>query len=57
MKGTDHFRELLGIKVHETKDGYAKLSLKIVKEHLNCCGFYSWWRCFLLWLIVRLRKP
>ncbi|MFA5365409.1 MAG: PaaI family thioesterase [Candidatus Bathyarchaeia archaeon] len=39
MKGNDYFRQLLGIKVHETKDGYAKLSLKLAKEHMNAVGF------------------
>lgn len=38
MKGTDHFREHLGVKVLEVKDGYAKLSLKITKEHTNSLG-------------------
>ena len=39
MKGTDFFRELLGIKVHEVKDGYAKMSLEITKKHINAVGF------------------
>ena len=39
MKGTDYFRELLGIKVLEIKDGYAKMSLKISKQHTNIAGF------------------
>ena len=39
MKGTDYFRELLGIKVLETKDGYSKMSLKITKKHTNIAGF------------------
>ncbi len=39
MKGLDHFRELLGIKVLEINDGYAKMSLKIRKEHINIAGF------------------
>lgn len=38
MKGTDHFREHLGIQVLEVKDGYAKVSLKITKEHTNSLG-------------------
>ena len=37
--GTDYFRELLGIKVHEVKDGYAKMSLEITKKHTNTVGF------------------
>ena len=39
MKGTDYFRELLGIKVLETRDGYSKMSLKIGKKHTNAVGF------------------
>ena len=39
MKGTDHFREQLGIKVLEIRDGYAKMSLKIAKNHTNAVGF------------------
>jgi acyl-CoA thioesterase len=38
MKGTDHFREHLGVKILEVKDGYAKLSLKITKDHTNSLG-------------------
>lgn len=39
MKGTDHFRELLGIKVHQVQDGYVKTSLEITKKHTNALGF------------------
>jgi acyl-CoA thioesterase len=39
LKGTDYFRELLGIKVLEVKDGYAKMSLEITKKHTNAVGF------------------
>jgi acyl-CoA thioesterase len=39
MKGNDHFRELLGITVVEVRDGYAKTSLKVTKEHTNIHGF------------------
>ena len=39
MKGTDYFRELLGIKVHEVRDGYTKMSLEITKKHTNAVGF------------------
>ena len=35
----DYFRESLGINVLELKDGYAKMSLKIRKEHINIAGF------------------
>jgi acyl-CoA thioesterase len=38
MKGTDNFREHLGVNILEVKDGYAKLSLKITKEHTNSLG-------------------
>jgi acyl-CoA thioesterase len=39
MKGTDHFAKALGIKVLETKDGYAKVSMKVEKNHTNSLGF------------------
>jgi acyl-CoA thioesterase len=39
MKGTDRFCELLGIKPIELKDGYAKLTMKVAKEHTNALGF------------------
>jgi acyl-CoA thioesterase len=35
LKGNDYFRELLGIQVLDVKDGYAKLSMKITKNHTN----------------------
>ncbi|MBN1358562.1 hydroxyphenylacetyl-CoA thioesterase PaaI [Candidatus Bathyarchaeota archaeon] len=38
MKGKDIFRENLGIQIIEVKDGYAKLSLKITKDHTNSIG-------------------
>lgn len=38
MKEKDIFRENLGIKVIEVKDGYAKLSLKVTKDHTNALG-------------------
>ena len=38
MKETDPFREILGIQVVEVKDGYAKMSLKITKNHTNALG-------------------
>lgn len=38
MKGKDLFREILGIQILEVKDGYAKLSLKITKNHTNSLG-------------------
>ena len=39
MKGKDWFAEALGIQVLEVKDGYAKASLKIEKNHTNALGF------------------
>ena len=39
MEKRDHFRELLGIKVLEAREGYAKLSMLITREHLNFVGF------------------
>jgi acyl-CoA thioesterase len=39
MKGTDNFREHLGIQLLEVKDGYAKMALKVTKEHTNALGF------------------
>jgi len=38
MKGKDIFRENLGIHVLEVKDGYAKLSLRLTKNHINSLG-------------------
>jgi len=39
LNGMDYFRELLGIKVLEIKDGYAKMSMQITKKHTNAHGF------------------
>jgi acyl-CoA thioesterase len=39
MKGTDYFAEALGIQVLEVKDGYAKVSMKVEKNHTNTLGF------------------
>jgi acyl-CoA thioesterase len=39
MEKRDYFRELLGIKVLEVKEGYAKMSMKVGKEHANFVGF------------------
>jgi acyl-CoA thioesterase len=38
MEKRDSFRELLGIKVQEIKDGYARMSITITKEHTNLHG-------------------
>lgn len=37
-KEKDIFREILGIQIIEVKDGYAKLSLKVTKDHTNALG-------------------
>jgi acyl-CoA thioesterase len=39
MKGIDCFAEALGIQVLEVKDGYAKVSMKVEKNHTNALGF------------------
>lgn len=39
MKEKDYFRELLGINILEVKSGYAKVSLRVAKEHTNIHGF------------------
>jgi len=39
LNGTDYFRQLLGIKILEIKDGYAKMSMQITKKHTNAHGF------------------
>ena len=39
MKGTDYFAETLGIQVLEAKDGYAKVTMKVEKNHTNALGF------------------
>jgi acyl-CoA thioesterase len=39
MEKNDSFRELLRIKILEVKDGYAKMSMTIAKEHTNIHGF------------------
>ncbi len=36
---TDHFAELVGIEVLDAQDGYAKVQLKIGKQHTNALGF------------------
>ncbi len=39
MEKHDSFRELLGIRVLEIKDGYSRMSITITKEHTNLHGF------------------
>jgi acyl-CoA thioesterase len=39
MRETDPFRDLLGIKVLEIKDGYSKMSIQITEKHTNAHGF------------------
>ena len=36
--GADNFEKLIGIQVVEVKDGYAKASLKIMRNHTNFIG-------------------
>ena len=38
LKGNDFFKELLGIKVLEVKDGYAKACMRITCDHTNFVG-------------------
>ncbi|MCW4044993.1 MAG: hotdog fold thioesterase [Candidatus Bathyarchaeota archaeon] len=38
MNRQDCFRELLGIKVLEVKEGYSRVSLKVAREHTNFLG-------------------
>ncbi len=38
MKGNDYFRELLGIQVLEVKECYAKMQMKVTKDHVNFHG-------------------
>lgn len=39
MEKYDHFRELLGVRVLDVKDGYARLSMTITKEYTNRHSF------------------
>ena len=39
LKGKDNFCHLLGIETVDVKDGYAKLTMKITKDHTNALGF------------------
>ena len=39
MKGNDNFRELLGIQLLEAKEYYAKMQMKVTKDHVNFHGF------------------
>ncbi|MCW4010300.1 MAG: hotdog fold thioesterase [Candidatus Bathyarchaeota archaeon] len=39
MRGTDSFREHLGIECIEVKEGYAKMVMKVTKQHTNSLGF------------------
>ncbi len=38
MKGPDYFRKHIGAEILDAKDGYAKVILKITKEHTNSAG-------------------
>ena len=39
MEKRDAFRELLGIKVIEVREGYSTMSMTIAEEHTNVHGF------------------
>jgi acyl-CoA thioesterase len=39
MKGKDHFADALGIRLVEARDGYAKVTMKVEKNHTNALGF------------------
>ncbi|XES76047.1 MAG: hotdog fold thioesterase [Candidatus Bathyarchaeia archaeon] len=39
MKGTDYFRQYIGIQQVEAKDGYAKMTMEVTKQHTNALGF------------------
>jgi acyl-CoA thioesterase len=39
MRGRDHFADALGIQLVEAKDGYAKVTMKVEKNHTNALGF------------------
>ena len=37
-KGLDYFGKLVGVQIIEVKEGYAKASLKITRDHSNALG-------------------
>jgi len=39
LKGTDNFKELLGIELLDAKECYAKMQMKVTKNHVNFHGF------------------
>ena len=39
MKGKDHFADALGIQLVQATDGYAKVTMKVEKNHTNALGF------------------
>ncbi len=39
MNGTDNFKEFLGIELVEARDGYARMTMKVTKQHTNALGF------------------
>ncbi|MGO8805182.1 MAG: hydroxyphenylacetyl-CoA thioesterase PaaI [Candidatus Bathyarchaeia archaeon] len=39
MRGNDHFADALGIQLIEARDGHAKVSMKVEKNHTNALGF------------------
>ncbi len=38
IAGADPFRQLVGIKIEEARDSYARASLTVQKEHCNAAG-------------------
>jgi acyl-CoA thioesterase len=39
MKGIDNFAEAIGLELLESKEGYAKVQMKVQKIHTNALGF------------------
>jgi acyl-CoA thioesterase len=39
LKGNDNFKDLLGIQLLEVKQCYAKMQMKVTKNHVNFHGF------------------
>jgi len=39
MKGNDHFADMLGIQLLKAGDGYAKVAMKVEKNHTNALSF------------------
>jgi acyl-CoA thioesterase len=39
MRGNDYFADALGIQLIDARNGYAKVSMKVEKNHTNALGF------------------